>query len=317
MFGFCPDERAEVMGKRKKVIAITISLLLHASILAAIAFHDAFRMYRSVEGLQIGNYGGQTTVRIINPADYGYGKKPRQIAAPPRRVEKLDDEKLDDEKLDERKRKEKIEKKSDQEQIAEDKKRADEAQETPAGQNAPQPDQNEPKFGRLDTNPIRQHVAVLWQAHEAGRLSVPDPFSITAACNVNADGSFSNVRIVESSGSEELDRTALAILFEIGSQRAFAPLSRLASVSAKLEVGAGAASFSLVGFAPNSAVASEMAGQYQTMISAAKLFVSNAQTKQLLANTSVRSDMTRVSARVTLPRSVASKMMHDGFSGAE
>ena len=100
------------MGKRKKIIAITISLLLHASILAAIAFHDAFKMYRSVEGLQVGNYGGQTTVRIINPADYGYGKKPQQIAAPPRRAEKLD----------EVKRKRKIEKKVDQEKIAEDKK---------------------------------------------------------------------------------------------------------------------------------------------------------------------------------------------------
>ncbi|HEX5734863.1 MAG TPA: TonB family protein [Blastocatellia bacterium] len=295
------------MGKRKKIIAITISLLLHAAILAAIAFHDAFRMYRSVEGFQIGDYGGQATVRIINPADYGYGKKPQQIAAPPRRVGKLD----------EIKRKEKVEKKSEQAETAEDKKQSDEASETPAEQKPVQSDQSEPKFGRLDTNPIKHHVAVLWQAHEAGRLSVPDPFSITAACKVNPDGSFSNVRIVESSGSEELDRTALAILFEISSQRAFAPLSRLASVSVKLEVGAGAASFSLVGFAPNSAVASEMAGQYQTMISAARMFVSNAQTKQLLANTSVRNDMTRVSARVSLPRSVASKMMHDGFSGTE
>ena len=281
--------------------------MLHASILAAIAFHDAFRMYRSVEGFQIGDYGGQATVRIINPADYGYGKKPRQIAAPPRRVEKLDPVK----------RKEKIEKKGEQADTAEDKKQTDEASETPAEQKPAQSDQNEPKFGRLDTNPIKQHVAVLWQAHEAGRLSVPDPFSITAACKVNPDGSFSNVRIVESSGSAELDRTALAILFEISSQRAFAPLSRLASVSVKLEVGAGAASFSLVGFAPNSSVASEMAGQYQTMISAARMFVSNAQTKQLLTNTSVRSDMTRVSARVSLPRSVASKMMHEGFSGTE
>lgn len=300
------------MGKRKKIIAITISLVLHAAILAAIAFHDAFRMYRSVEGFQIGDYGGQATVRIINPADYGYGKKPRQIAAPPRRVEKLDVEKLEPVK-----RKEKIEKKREQAETAEDKKQTDEASQTPAEQKPAQSDQSEPKFGRLDTNPIKQHVAVLWQAHEAGRLSVPDPFSITAACKVNPDGSFSNIRIVESSGSAELDRTALAILFEISSQRAFAPLSRLASVSVKLEVGAGAASFSLVGFAPNSAVASEMAGQYQTMISAARMFVSNAQTKQLLANTSVRSDMTRISARVTLPRSIASKMMHDGFSGTE
>ena len=86
--------------------------MLHASLLAAIAFHDAFKMYRSVEGLQIGNYGGQTTVRIINPADYGYGKKPQQIAAPPRRVEKLDDIK----------RKEKLAKKSEQDKPAEDKK---------------------------------------------------------------------------------------------------------------------------------------------------------------------------------------------------
>ena len=293
------------MGKRKKIIAITVSLLLHASLLAALALHDAFKMYRSVEGLQIGNYGGQTSVRIVNPADYGYGKKPQPIAAPPRRVAKLD----------EIKRKEKIEKKS--EQTVEAEKQTAEAEQPLVEQKPDKLDQNELKFGRLDTDPIKQHVVVLWQSHEAGRLNLPDPFSITAACTVNPDGSFSNVRIVESSGSEELDRAALAILLEIGSQRAFAPLSRLASVSARLEISRGAASFSLVGFAPNSAVASDMAGQYQTMISAARLFVSNAQTKQLLANTSVRSDLTRVSARVTLPRAVASQMMHDGFSGAE
>lgn len=298
------------MGKRKKVIAFTISLALHALLLAAVAFHDAFKFYRSVEGFQIGDYGGQTSVRIINPADYGYGKKPqpKPVAAPPRRVTKLD----------EVKRKEKVEKKSEQEQTSEDQKQTAEASQQPTEQkSAEASQQNELKFGRLDTHPIKQHVAVLWQAHEAGRLSVPDPLSITAACKVNPDGSFSDVRIVESSGSEELDRTALAILFEISSQRAFAPLSRLASVSAKLEVSAGAAGFSIVGFAPNSAVASEMAGQYQTMISAAKFFVSNAQTKQLLANTSVRSELTRVSARVTIPRAVASKMMHEDFSGTE
>jgi hypothetical protein len=295
------------MGKRKKIIAFTISFALHASLLAAIAFHDAFKFYRSVEGFEIGDYGGQTSVRIINPADYGYGKKPQPIAAPPRRVAKLD----------QAKRKEKIEKKSDEPTTtAEDQKQVDEAPQ-PAEQKAAEGDQNELKFGRLDTHPIKQHVSVLWQAHEAGRLSVPDPFSITAACKVNPDGSFSNIRIVESSGSEELDRTALAILFEISSQRAFAPLSRLASVSVKLEVSAGAAGFSIVGFAPNSATASEMAGQYQTMISAARLFAPNAQAKQLLANTSVNSDLTRVSARISIPRAVASKMMHDSFPGTD
>ncbi len=300
------------MGKRKKIIAVTISLALHALLLGAATFYDAFKFYRSVEGFEVGDYGGQTTVRIINPADYGYGKKPKPIAAPPRRVRKLEDIK----------RKENIDKKAEQEQTAEDKKAeyqkqaADEKQpstEQIASENA----QNELKFGRLDTHPIKQHVAVLWQAHEAGRLDVPDPFSITAACKVNTDGSFSDIRIVESSGSAEFDRAALAILFEISSQRAFAPLSRLASVSVKLDVSAGAASFSLVGFAPNSAVASDMAGQYQTMISAARLFVSNSQAKQLLANTSVRNDLARVSARVTIPRAVAAKMMHEGFSGTE
>jgi hypothetical protein len=301
------------MGKRKKIIAITVSLALHALLLAAATFYDAFKIYRSVEGFEVGDYGGQTSVRIINPADYGYGKKPKPIAAPPRRVRKLE----------EIKRKEKVDKKIEPEQTAEDQKRAEDQKQTAdknqpsTEQNPAQGDQNELKFGRLDTHPIKQHVAVLWQAHEAGRLSVPDPFSITAACKVNTDGSFSNIHIVESSGSAEFDRAALAILFEISSQRAFAPLSRLASVSVKLEIGAGAASFSLVGFAPNSAVASDMAGQYQTMISAARYFVSNAQTKQLLANTSVQSDLTRVSARVTIPRSVAAKMMHEGFSGTE
>jgi TonB family protein len=246
-------------------------------------------------------------VRIINPADYGYGKKPKAVAAPPRRVQKLE----------EIKRKEGAAKKSEREQTAEDQKQPADEKPSSSEQAAAESQQSEPKFGRLDTHPIKQHVAVLWQAHEAGRLDVPDPFSITAACKVNGDGSFSNVRIVESSGSAEFDRAALAILFEISSQRAFAPLSRLASVSVKLEVNAGAASFSLVGFAPDSAAASDMAGQYQTMISAARLFVSNAQAKQLLANTSVNSELTRVSARVTISRAAAAKMMHEGFSGAE
>ena len=295
------------MGKRKKIIAVTVSLVLHALLFGAATFYDAFKIYRSVEGFEVGDYGGQTSVRIINPADYGYGKKPKPIAAPPRRVRKLE----------EIKRKETIAKKSEQEQKAEDKKQAADENQPSTEQNAAESAENELKFGRLDTHPIKQHVAVLWQAHEAGRLDLPDPFSITAACKVNADGSFSDIRIVESSGSAEFDRAALAILFEISSQRAFAPLSRLASVSVKLEVSAGAASFSLVGFAPNSAVASDMAGQYQTMISAARLFVSNAQAKQLLANTSVHSDLSRVSARVTIPRAAASKMMREGFPGTE
>jgi TonB family protein len=292
----CKSEKG--MANKKKITAVAVSLAVHVILLAAIILHDVWGLFRSVEDFEVGDYGGRPTVRLINPADYGYGRKPR-LAAPPRRPAPL-------EKLKQRKKPEpeKVEEKSQPVEESTEKTVAEASAE-------------QPKFGRLDTHPIKQHVARLWQAHEQGALDIPDTFSVMAACKVNPDGSFSDIRLIESSGSEELDRTALAILIEVGNQRAFAPLSRLTSVSVRLEVASNSAAFSLVGFAPNAATAADMAGQYQTMISAARLFVSNAQTRELLKNTSVRNELSRVSASVRLPRSAAAQMMHDGFSKSD
>jgi hypothetical protein len=290
------------MSNRRRTVAIIVSLALHAAALAAMITYDLFSTYRSVGELKIGDFGGKATVRLINPADYGYGRKP-SLAPPPRRPAPL-------EELKKRDRRE-------QEARAKDKNEAKEkAAEKPETVREPEPANEiaeQPRFGRLDTGPIKQHVARLWQAHEMGALDVPATFRITAACKVNRDGSFSDIRIVESSGSRDLDRTALAILTEISNQKAFAPLSLLSSVSVRLEVGASAAGFSLVGFAPNAAVASDMAGKYQTMLAAAKLFVSNSQTRELLGSASVQSDLSRVRASISIPRARAAEMMASNF----
>jgi hypothetical protein len=290
------------MVNRKRTAAIIISLALHAAALAVIIAYDLFSTYRSVGGLMIGDFGGKATVRIINPADYGYGRKP-PLAAPPRRAAPLEEIKDRNRREQEARDRGKVE----------EKEKAVEKPETEGEPPAADKSAEPPGFGRLDTGPIKQHVAMLWQGHEQGTLDVPATFRITAACKVNGDGSFSEIRIVESSGSRELDRTALAILTEIGSQKAFAPLSVLSSVSVRLEVGANSAGFSLVGFAPNAAVASDMAGKYQTMLAAAKLFVSNSQTRELLGSASVRNDLSRVRASITIPRARAAQMMASNF----
>jgi TonB family protein len=290
------------MANRKRTAAIVVSLALHAAALAAMIAYDLFSTYRSVGELKVGDFGGKATVRLINPADYGYGRKP-SLAPPPRRPAPLEELKKRDRREQEVRSKDKNDAKE----------KADEKLETVR---EPEPADNsaeQPRFGRLDTGPIKEHVARLWQAHEMGTLDVPATFRITAACKVNRDGSFSDIRIVESSGSRDLDRTALAIMTEISNQKAFAPLSLLSSVSVRLEVGAGAAGFSLVGFAPNAVVASDMAGKYQTMIAAAKLFVSNSQTRELLGSASVQSDLSRVRASISIPRARAAEMMATNF----
>jgi hypothetical protein len=142
---------------------------------------------------------------------------------------------------------------------------------------------------------------------------MPSTFRITAACRVNPDGSFSDIRIVESSGSREMDRTALIILAEIGNQKALAPLSQLSSVSVMLEVGQTSAGFSLVGFAPNAAVASDMADKYRTLLAAARLFVPNSHTRELIGSASVQNELSRVRASITIPRARAAQMMAANF----
>ena len=242
-----------IMVNRRKIAALVISLVLHAGLLAAVVFYDVLRVFRSVEGFEIGDYGGRVTVTMINPADYGYGRKPR-LAPTARRAKPLK----------ELKRREKLaEQKADRASKADEDAEARRKVEQASEQEPADARENSLKFGRLDTSPIKRHVAALWQAREQGRVNLPGTFSITAVCEVNPDGSFSAIRVVESSGSEELDRTALAILTEISNQHAFAPLSRLSSLSAKLDVGADSANLSLTGFASSSAIASDMAGQYR------------------------------------------------------
>ncbi|HSE97140.1 MAG TPA: energy transducer TonB [Blastocatellia bacterium] len=298
------------MGNRKKLIAIIVSLGLHAAALAAMIAYDLFSTYRSVGELKIGDFGGQASVRIINPADYGIGRKP-PLVAPPERPAPLEEVRRREKREQEAEAKERARDKAEKEAANEgDAEKPEIAKEVEPADKGSEP----PKFGQLDTGPIKQHIALLWHAHEQGSLDLPSTFSITAACKVNRDGSFSDIRIVESSGSRELDRTALAILTEISNQKAFAPLSLLSSVSVRLEVGAKAAGFSLVGFAPNAEVASDMVGKYRTMLAAAKLFISNSDTREILGSASVQNDLARVRASISLPRARAAQMMAASFN---
>ncbi|HZF40034.1 MAG TPA: hypothetical protein VE715_14500, partial [Blastocatellia bacterium] len=76
-------------------------------------------------------------------------------------------------------------------------------------------------FGKINTAPIKDQIQRLYQAKKDGKLSIPDgKFKVGVSGSVNPDGTLANYRVHISSGIQEIDDSAMAILAAVSESRA-------------------------------------------------------------------------------------------------
>ncbi len=168
-----------------------------------------------------------------------------------------------------------------------------------------------PGFGKVDVGPIKAIVTKLYSLSETGQLDIENQeFSITLAFRVEPSGRLSGIRIVKSSGIDEVDEAALNIAQAVSASQALGPLHILTSTTLTLDVGPQFTTLRIAGFAASPLEASGL----QNLITAGLLLVPRrGDTAAFLNNTKIKADGKRLTATVQMTRSQVNALLKQNF----
>jgi hypothetical protein len=164
--------------------------------------------------------------------------------------------------------------------------------------------------------PLQTLLVNLYSKYDSGQVRVPDVFSVAAAFKIHPEGHISGIRLTKSSGSREIDQDALVVLRAIGDSRALAPLGRLTSTTARLDVRKQTVSFVATGLAATVDEAAKTAAMLKSFIA---LFRSSQSTRNpavsdLLALVNSSSKDRRVSLLLAAPKTRVNELLSAGVS---
>jgi len=186
-----------------------------------------------------------------------------------------------------------------------DRKAAEEAAKLAAEKKSSTPTQ----FGEINIAPIKDIVANLSKLFEEGGLDIPEmKFSVMAGFKVMPDGSFENIKILESSKSKIIDRNAMEILSNIGESKALGPVSNLSSATISLQVTDDLARIRIMAFAPTPEIAKEKADLLNVLFWALRMKEKSPDLGQLLKLIKVKNEGKRVDTDLMVPRAQAAQM---------
>ncbi|MBX7220257.1 MAG: TonB family protein [Blastocatellia bacterium] len=244
-------------------------------------------------------------------------KNPGNLFAVPKKVLPLEDlkklmEETEKKRQAEREKARKIKEKQKDGADQKDEQVADK----PETRTEPAPAAGPPKFGVINSAPIKQIVGQMYEKYKAGDLKVENAeFSITLMFHVLKDGSVEDIKIVKSSNSKEIDEAAFNVARAIGESRALAPLSSLTSMSIMLENTVSFSRLRITGFAPAEDEAARLASTFNAVIVIAQMAQKERQpdVAELLRNLEIKADGKRLSGNISLTRSQANSLMRKGF----
>ncbi len=171
-------------------------------------------------------------------------------------------------------------------------------------------------FGKINATPIKAIVNKLYDLNEEGKLDLQSKaFVITLQFVVEQDGSLSGIRIVKSSGINEIDEAALNIARAVSASRALGPLHALSSTTLTLDCGASLTALRITGFASDAEEAAKLESVLNLGLQVAK-FVNKPEVTVMTQNAKVKADGKRLSANVTMTRSQVNELLRKNFKKA-
>jgi hypothetical protein len=128
-------------------------------------------------------------------------------------------------------------------------------------------------------------------------------------------GELVGVEVVESSGLDYIDSSALNIAAALSQSHALLPLATLKNNLATLEVTRDNTSLKVIGDAANSAVASELSTSFQQQLAGVRLLLkfNNPDAAAMLNFLQISNEGTRLIANLSMPRQEASDLMRRNF----
>jgi hypothetical protein len=194
---------------------------------------------------------------------------------------------------------------------AEEKAKADMAKAEPKPTPTPTPTPSGyGSFGKINTAPIKDQIQRLYQAKKDGKLVIPDgKFRVGVQGSVNPDGTLANYKVHISSGIQEIDDSAMAILAAVSESRALGPLSKLTSITMVLEIDQNA-QLIVTGFTSNESDAINLKNLADVGLFAARIKKSDDPAAMIMLNNlKIKRTGTRIDAVISVPKEMAKETL--------
>jgi small basic protein len=231
----------------------------------------------------------------------------RREEAERRKREKLEREKAEREKAEkERAEKEKAAKEKETQQKAEE----------PKTEASGAPTAEEIKKLEFNESALKGIVGKAYERYKKQGLNLETMnFSIMASFKIERDGTLSNRKIVESSGSDVIDDYGLELLHAISESHALGLFASLTSGTIRFDLNPNTARLTVTAFAPSSGEAENYAVLLKGAIMASLYMKKDLlpETKELLSLVRIKTDNKRINAEMTTSRARATEMMHARF----
>lgn len=174
------------------------------------------------------------------------------------------------------------------------------------------------QFGEVNVAPIKDIIGQVYEMYDAGKLDLElTNFSMMASFKIDPDGSIPvpSIKIIKSSGSKEVDKVGIKVLWLLGESHALGPLAILSSNTIQLEINDNFARLSITAFAPTPDEARAKAEQIRFLLGVVKFAQKskNPAVYELLNHLTMKADNKRVDAEMKVTRARAAEMMHAQF----
>ena len=173
-----------------------------------------------------------------------------------------------------------------------------------------------PHFGAINGRPIKEIIGKVYATYKDGHFDLNTVvFSITIGFEVNKDGSFSDVHIIKTSGSAQIDATAINVATALSESHAMVPLAILSSNTATLELNPEKAAFIVAGFATTADDAANLSSNFSQQALGLRLLLSfkNPEAAQMLSHLTIATEGNQLIATMSMPRAEADSLMNKGF----
>lgn len=292
--------------KLRMRLALMFSVIVHAAVLVAIWISPTLNTALGLRNIRFVDEEYNRAILIDFSQSLNYPPGYNVFSVPEKTVD-LDKAKAEAER---QRRLEAKRRAREREEAAkrEAEQKAPQAKNEPPPKPSPTPNDGYPGgFGKINTAPIKDQVAQLYEAKKAGKLVLPEGrLKVGVAGQIQPDGSLTDYRVIVSSGNPEIDRAALAILAAVSESHALGPLHQLTSLTMILDIDQQA-QLSVAGFSETERAAADIT----TLANAAILFArlrkaDDPGAMAILNNVKVTHTGQRVQANITMPRQTAS-----------
>jgi hypothetical protein len=166
----------------------------------------------------------------------------------------------------------------------------------------------------INETPLKEIIGKVYDKYKAGGIDLTVMnFTVMATFKIESNGTLSNTKITQSSGSKVLDDSAMALLYAISESHALGIFSSLSSGSIRFDLTQDIARLTITAFAPSASQAETYATLLRGVALISGFKQENPDTKELLSLLKIKTNDKRIDAELMTSRARATQMMHTRF----